>query len=206
MKTIILLLLAFGCATGFGQSQAMQQLEMDIQKLAALKSMLSEMSQGYNTLAKGYDDIKNISQGNFDLHKAFLDGLLKVSPVVRQYKKAADIVTMQLQLVQEYKTNHSKFTASGLLNAGETTYLGNVYSNLLNESLKNLDELATILTDGTLRMSDAERIKSIDKINEDMADKLSFLKHFNNSTSLLLLQRTKDHNDVTTLQTLYGIK
>ena len=34
-------------------------------------------------------------QGNFNLHKAFLDGLMMVSPAVKKYKRVADIITLQ---------------------------------------------------------------------------------------------------------------
>jgi hypothetical protein len=205
MKRIITAIIFCFCVVfSHAQSQALQQLEMDIQKLAAMKAMLSEMYQGYNILNTAYNNIKNISQGEFNLHKAFLDGLSIVSPTVRQYKKAGEIVTMQLQLVSEYKNARSKLVGS--LTADELKYYGTVYGNLLTGSLKNLDELATILSDGQLEMNDADRLKSIEKIHTDMSDKLDFLKHFNNDMSVLALQRAKEQNDISAVRGLYGIK
>lgn len=199
------------CLAGLGysshaQADELEQLALDIQKLSQLKSILSELYRGYTVVSTGYENVKNIAQGNFSLHKVFLDGLLAVSPTVRQYKKAADIINFQLQLVKEYKAANSRFQSSGLFNNNELGYLSNVYSNLFNQSLKNLDALAMVLTDGQLRMSDAERLQSIDRIDADMEEQLTFLRQFNQSTSVLALQRSKELNDAATSKTLYGVK
>ena len=179
---------------------------MDIQKLAVLKANLNEMYKGYNVLAQGYENIKNINVSNFNLHKNFLDGLLLVSPVVKQYKKVADIISAQQQLVSEYATAFKTLRSSGYMNADELNYMGTVYNNLFKTSLKDLDALTAVLTEGTMRMSDAERLQAIDKIHESIMDKLSFLKQFDQTNTLLAVQRAKEHNDIATLQSLYGIK
>ena len=91
-------------------------------------------------------------------------------------------------------------------NTNEIDYIGKVYSNLFNASLKNLDALLMVITASNLRMNDAERLKSIDKIDGNMQDQLIFLRQFNNNTSLLALQRAKESNDASTMQSLYGHK
>src|SRR5438552_2102449 len=85
------------------QSYETQQLLLDVQKLAQLKQILKDMKTGYEIVSKGYSSIRDISQGNFNLHQVFLDGLLQVSPVVKNYKRVADIVSYQLRMVKEYK-------------------------------------------------------------------------------------------------------
>src|SRR3954453_2688915 len=86
-----------------GQSYETQQLLLDVQKLAQLKQILADMKTGYQIVSKGYTDIREISKGNFNLHQIFLNDLLQVSPVVKNYKKVADIVSYQIQIVREYK-------------------------------------------------------------------------------------------------------
>ena len=67
------------------------------------------MKKGYQLISTGYSTVKNLSQGNFNLHKTFLDGLMKVSPAVRKYKKVADIINAQILIVKEYKHAFSRF-------------------------------------------------------------------------------------------------
>jgi hypothetical protein len=90
-------------------AQCLEQLSLDYQKLAGLKSILQQMYKGYEVLNKGYNSVKAVSQGNFSLHEAFLDGLLLVSPTVREYPRIADIINDQGALVSEYKAAYTTF-------------------------------------------------------------------------------------------------
>ena len=205
MKKIffILLLCSNIC---FGQSQEAKQLLLNVEKLAQLKLMLSHMKTGYKILEKGYTSIKNISQGNFNLHRDFLDGLLQVSPAVKQYSKVADIIRVQLKLVKESKAALAEFRGTKQFTITEIEYLGNVYANLLKESLKMLDELAMVVTAGKLRMSDDERLQAIDKIYDEVMEQYTFLNEFNNGTAILSLQREKEKMDVDLMRKVHGLK
>ena len=187
------------------QSAELEQLILDIQKLSQLKSILSDLYKGYQIVSSGYETIKNISQGNFNLHQAFLDGLLLVSPAVSNYKRIPDIINDQLLIVQEYKNAIAMYRRDKHFLPDELIYLGGVYNNLFNQSMNTLNELIMVITPKKTRMGDAERINSIDRLYHDMDDKLTFLRYFDNHTTLLAVQRAKEQNDVTTLQNIYGI-
>lgn len=187
------------------QSQEVQQLLLNVEKLAQFKQILSDMKKGYQVLSTGYNTVKDLSEGNFDLHKTFLDGLMEVSPAVRKYRKVSEIIEYQVLLVKEYKAAHQRFRQSGQFNAGELDYLNRVYTNLFNQSLKNLDQLAMVVTAGKMRMNDAERLEAIDRVHADMNDQLQFLRTFNNNNTQLAMQRAKAANDVAAIRSLYGI-
>jgi DNA repair ATPase RecN len=208
MKKITILLIFFIAVTTTkvsAQSEEAQQLLLNVEKLSQLKQILNDMKKGFQIISGGYNTVKNLSQGNFSLHKTFLDGLLQVSPVVKNYKKVTDIINTQLMLVREYKMAYNRFKQDNNFNLQELDYLGKVYSNLFKQSLNNLDDLAIVITANKLRMSDDERLKAIDNIYNDMQDKLMFLQHFNNNTTILAVQRAKDKNDVSTIRNIYGI-
>ncbi len=188
------------------QIEELEQLVLDIEKLVQYKQILSDLKKGYEILFGGYNTIKNLSEGNFNLHKTFLDGLIAVSPVVKKYKKAADIVDFQLKLVKEYKTAFTRFKQDDNFSPGEIDYMGKVYGKLFDESLKNLDALLTVITADKLRMSDDERLNAIDGIYDEMQNKLSFLRFFNNNTTVLAVQRAKEKNDVNSVRLNYGIE
>ncbi len=202
---IVLALLGMVQNRASAQSQEVQQLLLNIEKLTQFKQILSDMKKGYQVLEGGYNTIKDISQGNFSLHKAFLDGLMAVSPMVRNYYKAAEIVDYQIKLMSEYHAAYNRFRADDNFNAQEIGYVAKVYGNLLKESLRNLDELLLVITAGQARMSDDERLQAIDRIHAEMADKLMFLRSFNNDTSVLALQRAKERNDARASKSIYGI-
>ena len=187
------------------QKDEIAQLLLNVEKLAQFKQILSDMKKGYKILNGGYNTIKDLSEGNFSLHKTFLDALMEVSPAVKNYKRVADIINYQVILVKEYKSAFNRFKRDNNFNQQELAYLGRVYENLFKQSLNNLDDLVTIITANKLRMSDDERVEAIDKIFADMQDKLLFLRHFNNNTTVLAVQRAKERNDANTMRLIYGI-
>lgn len=208
MKKIIVLLIVLSTCTASkltAQSEEVQQLLLNVEKLAQFKQILSDMKKGYQVISAGYSTIKNLSEGNFNLHKTFLDGLMMVSPSVRKYKRVADIIQNQIVIVKEYKNAFNRFKRDDNFNPDEIMYLGDVYTNLFKQSLNDLDELAIIVTDNKVRMSDDERLQAIDRIFNNMQDKLLFLRHFNNNTTILAVQRAREKNDAATMKKIYGI-
>ncbi len=200
----LLIMIFFICKVS-SQSQEVQQLLLDVEKLTELKNILTDLKEGYQIISNGYNAIKNISEGNFNLHQLFLNSLLEVSPTVKKYKRVADIISTQISIVSEYKKTLKQLKASGKFTVDEINYIGKVYSNLFNQSLKNLDVLATVLTANKLQMSDDERLSAIDTIWKEVEDEQSFLRHFNNQTKVLALQRAKEQNDISTMNQLYNV-
>jgi len=204
-KLFAAVLFAMMSCSCFSQSQEAQQLLLNVEKLAQLKQILKDLYKGYQVVSKGYNTIKDQSQGNFNLHKVFLDRLMEVSPAVRKYKRVADIISSQGMLVKEYKNAFNRFKKSNLFNAKEIDYMSGVYANLFNRSLQSLDELLMVITANKLRMSDDERFAAINRIFTDMEDKLSFLRNFNRSTTVLAMQRGKETIDTKVSQQLFGL-
>lgn len=182
-----------------------EQLTLDYQKLAGLKNILNQMYQGYETLSKGYNSVKDVSQGNFSLHQAFLEGLLVVSPTVRKYSRVADIIRDQASLMGEYRSAYSRYRNDPHFSPDELGYMLAVYNNLVKASLKNIDDLTMIMTDSQLRMNDAERLTLIDRIYKDSHDQLSYLRRFNDQAAKLSAQRKNDSNDKSEVRIIYGI-
>jgi len=168
-------------------SQLLTQLSLDIQKLSELKTILNDMYKSYTVLDKGYTDIKNIAQGNFNLHKAYLDGLLAVSPTIGSYYKVAGIISTEITIVSEYKAASRQWATNGHFTIAELNYISQVYTGLFNRSLRNLDALTMVITADQLRMSDAERLGAIDRIDSDLTSQ----QHI--ATGRPAEQRTKRH-------------
>ncbi len=206
MKKIIVILAM--CSLAFqvkAQSDEAQQLLLNWEKLAQFKKILQNMYDGYKILHKGYTAVKDISEGNFTLHKSFLDGLLQVNPAVRKYKRIADIINYQLRIAKEYKAAFNQFKEDKQFTIQEIDYLSTVYKNLFEQSLKSLDELAMVIISGKLRMSDDERLQAIDKIYAAVEDQFSFLKDFNSNTAMLSLQRKSEQAEIKMSRRINGL-
>jgi len=208
-KHIVVVMVFFFCLVttkvASAQVQEMQQLILDIEKLTQLKGILSDMKTGYQIYQQGYGSISQLSKGNFDLHSVYLNGLLSIHPTVKNYGRVAEIITQQVSLISEYKSAYKQFQQSGSFSVSELKYMSGVYTQLVNQSLQNLDDLTNVLTAGKLRMSDDERMRAIDRIYASSSDKLQFIRHFNRQGVLLNIQRSKDVGDTRTMKQLYGI-
>lgn len=210
IKKFIGLICFLLCAFGFQPTNAqvstgqdMQQLLYDIEKLTQFKSILSDMQQGYTILTQGYQQVKDLSQGNFNLHSVFLDGLMQVNPEVAKYARVADIIADEVSILSEYKKAYRQFQNSGGFNGDELGYLSRVYAQLTSAALNDVNELVNIITTSKLRMSDDERLSAIDRIYARSSDKLSFLRDFNRRTTMLLLQRQQEQKEVNHLKSFY---
>lgn len=188
------------------QSFEAQQLLLNVEKLAQFKQILQDLKRGYEIVAKGYTTIRDISQGNFKLHDLFLDALCQVSPAVREYQRVAEVISLQLKLVREYKAYWKRFREQGGFSVEELEHIEKVYANLFKASLKNLEDLLLVLTPRSLRMSDAERLHAIDEVYASINHKVAFLRQFNSSTTILATQRRQEQHDVDAVRKLYNIK
>jgi len=183
--------------------QDMQQLLYDIEKFTQFKAILSDMQQGYAILTQGYQQVKDLAQGNFNLHAVFLDGLMAVNPEVAKYARVADVIADEASILSEYKKAYRAFQNSGGFNPDELDYLARVYAQLTSAALNDVNDLANILTASKLRMSDDERLSAIDRIYASSSDKLSFLRDFNRRTNVLLLQRQQEQQSINNLKPFY---
>lgn len=189
-----------------GQSAEVQQLLLDVTKLAQFKQILKDLQTSYDILQKGYSSIKNIAEGNFSLHEAFIDGLLLVNPSLAKYQRVADIISDQTTIVSQYKAAFKYFKSGGRFNPSELDYIGVVYNNLMDKSVGNLDALATVLTSGKLQMTDDERLEEINRLYRDTHGMLSFLMGFNDRVSILDRQRTRQTEEIEDLKKITGVK
>nr|WP_294897201.1 TerB family tellurite resistance protein [uncultured Pedobacter sp.] len=204
-KLLLTLMLCSFYSLGFSQSAEVKQLILNIEKLKQFKNILNDMKNGYRIIDKGYGTIKNLSEGNFNLHEVFLDNLLKISPAVRKYHRVGEIIQLQLRLGKSSSQAIKRFTSAQNFSGDELSYLKTVLKRISKSSLQNLDDLTLILTAGKLRMNDDERLQEIDRIYTDMLDKNKFLIHFLQGQNMLLRNREKELQEVNVLKNNYDI-
>ncbi|MES2375411.1 MAG: TerB family tellurite resistance protein [Bacteroidota bacterium] len=206
MRTVkIIVLMLFFAISAQAQSDELQQLLLNIEKLTQFKSILSDMKQGYQIYQQGYGTISNLSKGNFNLHNVYLTSLMAVNPAVRNDPRVGQIIRQQSDVISEYKKYTSLFRQSGTFSNNELAYINNVFNQVVKQSDVNIDDLANTTSAGKLRMSDDDRLRAIERIYNSSSDQLNFLRYFNRKAVMLSLQRSKDLNDTRSLKRLYGL-
>lgn len=177
---------------------------LNVEKLAQMKKILYQMKQGYSILSKGYGMVTDLSRGNFNLHRAFLQGLMKASPTISKYHKVDRIAILQIQLVRQSRQAVLRYRKSGRFTLDELDYLSKVRQKVLEGSLAYLQELTSLLVDGEVQMNDGERLSAIDRIHAQMEDATAFLRGFLQETDVLMVRRGQERKESERIGRLFG--
>lgn len=140
------------------------------------------------------------------LYANYFDELWKVKNALSTYQNIKDIVREQVQLVHEYSSAFNLSKQDKNFSAQELDYMQQVYSGILNESLKNIDQINLVITAFVTQMSDAKRLEIIRSASDNMEQNLSDLREFNQQNIKASLQRAKERNDIQVVKKLYGIE
>ncbi|MES2328218.1 MAG: TerB family tellurite resistance protein [Bacteroidota bacterium] len=199
----LVILFCYRCAA---QAQELQQLQLDLEKLAQFKLILSQMKQGYTTLENGYNSIRDATKGNFDLHKGYLDGLLRVSPSVKQSPAIKKMYAVQRSVAILFQALFNQYATNGLFSAAELNDLKNKYDAYHQRISDGVDLLQIITRAGDLRMSDAERLDAIHTIDADVTSQVDYIQSVLKDYAKLRMLREQQRKDNAAFSHLSGIK
>jgi hypothetical protein len=185
--------------------QKKTQIKYLIEQIVALQLQISYVKNGYSIAKEGLNTIGSFKRGEFNLHTNYFNSLKNVNPKIKGYAKIADIIAMQVSIVQNCKSLRRQVRESGAFNEVERDYIERVLSRMLDDCENTLDELIAVTEDGNLEMKDNERLERIDNLYKDMIVKYTFSQSFSNETMVLSASRIKENNDVQTSRALYGI-
>lgn len=141
-----------------------------------------------------------------DLYQNYFDELWKVKDVLAFYYRVKEITGQQIALVKEYHTAWNGVQKDGHFTPDEILYIGQVYTGIIDESLKNLDQVALVIQSFTTQMTDEKRMEIINRAEESMQKNYDDLKKFNTQNILVSIQRSKDEHDIEVVKQLYGIQ
>ena len=159
-----------------------------------------------NTLSKlKLGEISQWTQKQKDLYKNYYEELVKVKSIISYYQRIRDITQKQVRLVDEYERAWNLIRQDPHFNVVELEYMHKVYSGILNESLKNIDQIFLILDSFTIQMSDAKRLEIINTAADQIEGNYDDLRLFNRQNRQLSLQRAKTKHDVDAIKKFYGI-
>ncbi|URC11965.1 conjugal transfer protein TraI [Flavobacterium sp. B183] len=159
-----------------------------------------------NVLSKlKLDEISDWTQKQKDLYKGYYEELAKVKSIITYYQRIREITKKQTQLVQEYERAWNLFKQDTHFKDSEIQYMELVYTGILEESVKNIDQIFLILDSFATQMSDLKRLEIINKAADQIDGNYDDLTMFNQQNILLSLQRAKTEADVNQVKQFYGI-
>jgi hypothetical protein len=151
------------------------------------------------------DEIGDWVEKQRNLYKDYFDELWKVKDVISYYHRVKDITSRQMLLVKEYKRAWNGVQQDRHFTPEEVVYMGTVYAGIVEESLKNLEQVILVIQSFSLQMTDAKRMELINTAADALSQNYTDLKAFSDQTVQLSIQRSKDAQDINTVRRLYGV-
>lgn len=187
--------------------KVIKAIDLRIQKLQNKTIWLQNAQKKIeNILSKlKLDEISDWTQKQKELYRNYYEELAKVKSIITYYQRIKDISKKQVRLVDEYERAWSLFQKDAHFNSSELDYMQSVYSGILDESLKNIDQIFLVLDSFTTQMSDAKRLEIINAAADQIDANYDDLTLFNRQNILLSLQRAKTEHDVKSVKQFYGI-
>jgi hypothetical protein len=178
-------------------------------KQAGHQGILTVLKDLGNTVMKTGNDtqalIKNLEDQTVQMHDEWYTSLLKINSVVANYQQVKSIWNYQNRTMSLYTQNISQLRANPYLTPTQFQGMVKGYTVLLAENVGLLDDLSTILTPGAAKMTDAQRLKFINKISDKVTHQYQLVAYFTKRNQTIATQQTQAAKDAETLKKLYGL-
>ncbi|HMH35211.1 MAG TPA: hypothetical protein VK543_19380 [Puia sp.] len=152
------------------------------------------------------DEISSWVQKQKDLYEQYYSELSTVKELISSYDRIKSIIHMQSLIVSQYQSAYGLFKRDKHFSLTELDYMYQVYSGIVDQSLKNLDQALLVVSALSTTMTDASRLDIINNAAEGMQKNYDDLRQFNNQNISLSLQRAKVQGDTESVKQLYGLK
>ena len=190
-----------------GVKKVIKAVDLQIQRLQNKTIWLQNAQKTLeNTLSKlKLDEISEWTEKQKEQYRMYYEELAKVKAIISYYQRIRDITQKQVRLVNEYNRSWNLVRQDEHFTADEINYMATVYSGILEESLKNIDQISLIVKSFTTTMSDAKRLELINNAADQVDTNYDDLTRFNRQNMLLSLQRAKTAHEVEVVKKLYGL-
>ncbi len=191
-----------------GVKKVMMAVDLEIQRMQNKTIWLQNAQKELeNVLSKTkLTEITDWVQKQKDLYGDYFKELWQVKDAVEYYHRIKEIVKKQEGIVREYQSAYSLFKTDNHFSPEEIDYMGKVYTGIIDQSLKNIDQLFLVINSFTTQMADEKRMEIINKADKTMTENYNDIKAFNSQNMMLSLQRSKDMNEVNVVKQLYGLQ
>lgn len=150
-------------------------------------------------------EIADWTQRQRDQYSKYYEELWRVKSLIAYYKRIKELAEKQADILNEYKWAWGLFQKDKHFTLEELDYMRKVYSGILEESVKNLDQIFLVIGSFKTQMSDAARLELVSKASEEMDNNRSALKKFNLENIGRSIQRAKSLDEAAQLKEIYGI-
>lgn len=213
MKATILGLAVLALSIGKASAQLVVTapvLEVQSGVQTGLQNTMKGLSKAANVLVKAgvkeQELTKVFSEKNMMLAKTWYDGLMQVSNTVRTYRRVQSVFEKQGRIIQTYSTAIETLRQSPYIKPEQLSTMTSVYTKMLTESANTLSDLQTIVSPAMLKMTDAERMRFIDKLDVKISDQLGLINYYTERNMVQMHMAEQKAQDTQALNALMGVR
>jgi hypothetical protein len=185
-------------------------LEVQSGVQTGLQNTMKGLSSAANVLVKAgvkeQELTKVFSEKNLQLAKTWYDGLLQVSSAVRTYRRVQSVFEKQGRIIQNYSTAIETLRQSPYVAPEQLSAMATIYTKMLTESANTLSDLQTIVSPAMLKMTDADRMRFIDKLDAKITDQLGLINYFTQRNLVQMHLAEQKAQDAQALNALMGAR
>ena len=160
-----------------------------------------------NTMSKlKLDDISQWTEKQRKLYDDYFQELKKVKNILATYNEVKTMVQRQKQLINEYNSAWGLLKNDKHFSPQELQSMYGVYSGIMDESLKNIEQLELVVTSFSTQMSDGARLELIHRCGSGLDKNISALRSFNDRNARVSISRAQDEKEAQDLKQLYGVQ
>ena len=139
------------------------------------------------------------------LYEQYYNELWEIKNAISSWQRIRQIMQLQERLVEEYLRAWNLLKQDQRFTNDELDYMYRIYSGILEESVRNLDEILLVVNPFKTQMSDSERLEIVNRAGEKIEQNYADLKAFNAQNMLLSMNRAKNAHEIETTRKLYGL-
>ena len=139
------------------------------------------------------------------LYDDYFQELWKVKAVLAYYQRVKDIIKRQELIVKEYKSAWLVFRQDKNFTKEELDFMQIIHKGILEESLKNIDQLFLVINAFATQMSDAKRLEIINTVSNNLEGQWMDLKDFNEQYKMMSIHRASERGEIEYARKLYGL-
>jgi hypothetical protein len=188
--------------------RVIRAIDLEVQRMQNQTIWLQNAQKALeNQLSKlKLEEISDWSAKQKDLFGSYYQELWQVKTAIAYYSRISELTQKQVVLVSHYEQAWALLKNDRHFSADEQKYMGEVYSGILQASVKDLDQILAVIHANQTQMPDAKRLELVNQAADHMDANFADLQQFNTANQLLSLQRAADENEVLTLKKYYGIQ
>lgn len=171
-------------------------------QIAALETYRQAIAKGYSIAKSGLSLAAQLKDGDFLQHRLYFSSMEMVSTRVKSYSRVLAIAALEDKAGSLLQRLMVAKELDKALNTGEIEALLQFKSATVSQQRKDLETLQLLVSNGSVKMTDDERISNIDRLYNEVRKKFSQVLHFTRDVQALIGSRRKSTADANTLKRL----